>query len=97
MNTGGARAWRSGADEPRVLVFTAPALSVELELLPGYVFGQVLPPCLARIRAETADGATIDVETDEAGFFNLSAVPRGRFRLRCETPAGRLVTDWVCP
>ena len=97
MNAGGVRARCSGADEPRVLVFTAPALSVELELLPGYVFGQVLPPGPARIQAETADGAAIDVETDEAGFFSLSAMPSGRFRLRCETSAGRLVTDWVCP
>lgn len=97
MNAGRARPRGSGVGEPRVLVFTAPALSVELELLPGHVFGQVLPPGPAQIRAETADGTMIEVETDEVGFFDLSAVPSGLFRLRCETAAGRLVTDWVRP
>ena len=43
-----------------------------------------------------SDGATFRIEADDIGFFELSGGPRGSVRLRCDTPAGRLVTDWVC-
>ena len=45
---------------------------------------------------ETCDGATFQVEADDIGFFELSGGPRGPVRLRCDTPTGRLITDWVC-
>jgi hypothetical protein len=44
---------------------------------------------------EAADGVTFHVEADDAGFFDLPGMPRGPVRLRCDTPTGRLVTDWV--
>jgi hypothetical protein len=80
---------------PRVLVFGAPPLSLELEVLPGRVVGQVLPPGPAKIRVEASDGVTVQVEADEAGFFDLPGALPGAIRLWCDTPNGQLVTDWV--
>ena len=86
---------RSDPDETRVLVFTAPPLSLELEVMDDRTVGQIVPPGPGEIWVETSDSATFRVEADSAGFFILPEKPRGPVRLRCETPAGRLVTDWV--
>lgn len=86
---------RSGPDNSRVLTFTAAPLSVELEVLPDRVAGQIIPPGPGEIQVETPDGVTFHVEADSVGFFVLPSVPRGTVRLRCDTPVARLVTDWI--
>lgn len=86
---------RSGPDDARVLVFTAPPLWLELEVMSGRVVGQILPPGPGEIFVEASDGVTFRVEADEVGFFDLARMPSGPVRLRCDTPNGRLVTDWV--
>jgi hypothetical protein len=85
----------SGPDDPRVLTFTAAPLSVELEVLPDQVVGQLIPPGAGEIRVETADGVTFHVQADDVGVFVLPSVPRGTIRLRCDTAVARLVTDWI--
>jgi hypothetical protein len=86
---------RSDPGDARVLVFTASVLSLELEVMPGRVVGQVVPPGPGEIRVEAADGVTFHIEADDVGFFELPTTPHGPVRLRCDTPTGRLVTDWV--
>lgn len=86
---------RSEPGESRVLTFTAAPLSLELEVMPDHVVGQVVPPGPGEIRVETAEGVTFHVEADDIGFFDLPEVPRGPVRLRCDTPVARLVTDWI--
>lgn len=86
---------RSGPDDERVLVFTASPLSMELEVRPGHIVGQIIPPGAGEIRVEVADGVTFHVDADDAGFFTLPGTVRGLIRLRCDTPTARLVTDWV--
>jgi hypothetical protein len=86
---------RSGPDDERVLVFTASPLSVELEVRPGHIVGQIIPPGTGEVRVEVADGVTFHIETDDAGFFTLPSNVHGLARLRCDTPRARLVTDWV--
>ena len=86
---------RSGAGDGRVLMFTAAPLSLELEVLPDHMSGQIVPPGPGEIRVETSDGGTFHVEADDAGFFYIPRKLAGPVRLRCDTPAGRLVTDWV--
>jgi len=88
--------WRSAEDDARVLIFTASPLSLELEVMAGHVVGQIVPPGPGQILLETSDGATFRVEADDIGFFEISGGPRGSVRLRCDTPTGRLITDWVC-
>jgi hypothetical protein len=86
---------RSGPADPRVLTFTAAPLALELEVLPDRVVGQIIPPGAGEILVETADGVTFHVAADDVGFFILPSVPRGTVRLRCDTSAARLVTDWI--
>jgi hypothetical protein len=86
---------RSGPDDPRILTFTAAPLSLELEVMPDRVVGQIIPPGPGQIRVEAADGVTFHVEADDIGFFVLPRVPPGSVRLRCDTRVARLVTDWI--
>jgi hypothetical protein len=45
---------------------------------------------------ETPDGSAFRIEADDMGLFDFAGLPHGQVRLRCETPDGNLVTDWVC-
>jgi hypothetical protein len=85
---------RSGSG-PRMLVFTSAPLSLELEVLPDQIVGQLVPPSVADIVVETESGASQQVTSDERGFFIVAPLPESPLRLRCDTPTGRLVTDWV--
>ena len=90
------RGLRSGSGQPRVLIFTEAHLSLELEVMADHVVGQIVPPGPGEIVVETPDGTTFRTEADDIGLFDFSGLPRGQLRLRCETPDGNLVTDWVC-
>lgn len=87
---------RSGSGQPRVLIFTAEHLSLELEVMADLVVGQIVPPGPGEVVVETPDGTTVGVEADDIGLFDFAGLPRGRVRLRCQTPDGNLVTGWVC-
>jgi hypothetical protein len=89
------RVVRAESGHARVLIFTATALSLELELMADRVVGQIVPPGPGEVVVETLDGASFRIEADDMGFFDFAGMPRGQVRLRCETPDGRLVTDWV--
>jgi hypothetical protein len=82
-------------EECRVLVFSARPLSVELEVMSDQIVGQLIPPGVGEIRVETPAGEALRIDADERGFFVVSPLPTGRVRLRCDTPTGRVVTDWV--
>jgi len=86
---------RSGEGEPRVLVFNAAPLSVELEVMSDQILGQLIPASAASILIQTPAGDTLQVDADERGFFLVSPLPKGPVRLRCDTATGRVVTDWV--
>ena len=90
------RGLRSESGQPRVLIFTAAHLSLELEVMADLVVGQIVPPGPGEIVVETPDGGSFRTEADDIGLFDFSGLPRGQLRLRCETPDGDLVTDWVC-
>jgi hypothetical protein len=89
------RVMRAESGHARVLIFTATALSLELELMADRVVGQIVPPGPGEVVVETPDGGSFRIEADDMGFFDFEGMPRGQVRLRCETAAGRLVTDWV--
>lgn len=85
----------NGSGAGRLLVFSAEPLSVELEVGPGGIVGQVVPPAPAQVRLEAADGTVQEVDADDLGFFTLEAIPGGPVRLRCDTATSKLVTRWV--
>ncbi len=78
----------------RALVFSAAPLSVELEVGPQGLLGQIVPPGPGELYLEGSDGGVLRASADDLGFFVLPAPPSYPVRLRCETPTGRLVTDW---
>jgi len=86
---------RAGGDGPRILVFSSTPLSMELEVLPDQIVGQLVPPGIADIVVETEAGPAARVRSDERGYFLISPLPASPMRMRCETSTGRLVTDWV--
>jgi len=90
------RGMRSESGQPRVLIFTGAHLSLELEVMADLVVGQIVPPGPGEVVVETPDGTTFGVEADDIGLFDFAGLPRGQVRLRCQTPDGHLVTDWVC-
>jgi len=87
---------RADPGQARVLIFTTTPLSLELEVMADHVAGQIVPPGPGEILVETTDGVAVRIEADDIGFFDCAGLPRGRIRLRCDTPTGRLVTDWIC-
>jgi hypothetical protein len=78
----------------RSLVFSSTPLSVELEVGPQGLLGQIVPPGPGELYLEGSDGAVLRASADDLGFFVLPVPTSSPVRLRCETPTGRLVTDW---
>jgi hypothetical protein len=98
LREGGSGQSDSGEDEaagPRVVVFEAAPLSIELEVTPERVIGQIVPPGPGRVSIETATSLTLQVTADEFGFFELPPLPPGPMRVRCDTETSRLRTDWI--
>jgi len=90
------RGLRSESGQPRVLIFTAAHLSLELEVMADHVVGQIVPPGPGEVVVETPNGNTLRIQADDIGLFDFAGLPPGLVRLRCETTDGNLVTDWVC-
>ncbi|GAA3388865.1 hypothetical protein [Cryptosporangium minutisporangium] len=86
---------RAGPGDVRVLVFDAARLSVELEVASDQIIGQLIPPGPAEIFVESEGGALLQLSADDRGLFVMSPLPSNRIRLRCDTTAGRVLTDWV--
>jgi hypothetical protein len=92
-----AAATRDHEGGPRVLVFDADGICVELEIWADQVAGQILPPGLGTlwVELENTPDDPLMVQADELGFFVLPELPAGLVRLRCTTGSATLVTEWV--
>jgi hypothetical protein len=96
-----ATAVRSG-EGPRLLTFSAPGLSIEVEVSPigprRQLVGQLVPAQPARIDVRHAGGVTT-VQADQLGRFGVDAVSAGPVSLRChlgDVPSGvPVVTEWI--
>lgn len=98
-NLDGELLMRGGAVDARLpsrsLVFEGRALSVDIEISPETLHGQLLPAVVGEVVVVTAAGEAGRAVVDDLGRFRLPAPPPGLIRLRCETPTGTLVTGWV--
>jgi hypothetical protein len=72
----------------RALTFATADLSIELEITPDALLGQILPPQSGRAATYLAAGPVTEARVDEMGFFAIRPVPGSAFRLRCVTSAG---------
>jgi hypothetical protein len=90
------------AAAPRLAVFDAAGLSVEIEIEPAgrpgswRLVGQLAPAGPARIGIRRHDGAVSWADADDRGRFSADQLPGGLLSLRCERP-GRpaIATEWI--
>jgi hypothetical protein len=87
----------AGTTERRVLEFAGAQLSVTVELSSGLAEGQVLPPGSGRVAKATLDGASVEVEVDDSGYFRFAVGDQETFRLQLATEGAAYVTQWVTP
>jgi hypothetical protein len=87
---------RAEAASIRALTFTAPHLTIELEVDDGSLLGQLVPTGEGTIEVQTRDGVIASIPVDEVGCFPISPIPPSPFRLRCRTTDGSsVVTGWI--
>jgi hypothetical protein len=80
----------------RALTFESATLSIELELGQESVLGQLVPAQSGLVEVQSVTGGTVSATVDEVGYFVVSPVPSGWFRLRCHTDGGTdVVTGWA--
>ncbi|WBQ08233.1 hypothetical protein [Kribbella sp. CA-293567] len=89
---------RAESAELRTLTFSTEGLSIELELTPHEVLGQLSPPQPGTVRLSSDSDALGTLPIDDLGFFIVRPVPRHPFRVICETAAGfTVLTGWISP
>jgi hypothetical protein len=82
----------------RRLTFATEVLSIELELTPDEILGQVSPPQGGTVRLAAGSDDLGTTPVDELGFFVVRPVPRRPFQIICSTDSGTTVmTGWVSP
>ncbi|MFI0512070.1 hypothetical protein RKD19_001224 [Streptomyces canus] len=86
---------RGATGTPRMLTFHAGEVTVDVELTPQGLMGQVLPPQSARIEVLSGPEAGSPLTTDDMGRFTCDRSPAGPFALRLRTDGQVIVTDWL--
>jgi len=79
---------RAEAAPIRALTFSSAHLTIELEVTPDSLIGQVVPAQAATIVVQPSNGADTVFPTDETGCFSIRPIPPATFRLHCRTEAG---------
>jgi hypothetical protein len=90
------------AAAPRLAVFEATGLSVEIEIEPAArsglwrLVGQLTPAGPARIGIRRHDDAVSWTDADDRGRFSADQLPGGPLSLRCERPGQpAAATEWI--
>ncbi|WP_370948374.1 hypothetical protein AB5J62_12515 [Amycolatopsis sp. cg5] len=87
---------RADSASVRALTYTAAEVTLEVEVGPDALHGQVVPPQAGEIDVRLRDGGTTTVQVDAVGWFVVRPKPAGTFRLRLRTADGKTVlTDWT--
>ncbi|WP_436500639.1 hypothetical protein [Actinokineospora sp. HUAS TT18] len=69
-------------DAGRTLTFTAGAVTVEVEVTPDALMGQVVPPAAGEVEVVSRSGSVAMVPVDELGWFAVRPCPSGLIRLQ---------------
>jgi hypothetical protein len=89
---------RSESAMLRTLTFASDALTIELELTPHEVLGQISPPQAGTVRLAADSEEVGTTPIDDLGFFIVRPTPRHPFRLVCQIAAGvTVMTGWISP
>jgi hypothetical protein len=82
-------------DGSRLLTFSGPRVSVEIEVRDQEIVGQLAPPSVAEVTLRSPGGER-GTRTDETGAFALTDVPAGVVSLHLRlTDATSVVTSWI--
>jgi hypothetical protein len=87
-----------GSEEPvsRTLEFAGRIISIELEIGPELIVGQIYPVQTGQLTLLTPTGIVGELTSDEVGCFTFNRPADGPFRLRCSTTDAGVITDWIC-
>jgi len=85
----------SGTAELRSLAFESGSVTVELDVSPTRIVGQLVPGRQGVIVLQSPSGEVGRVSSDDAGYFAIAAPTEPLVRVRCTTDLGSVVTDWV--
>jgi hypothetical protein len=87
---------RAGEASPRFLTFTSADLTIELEIGPDAIIGQIVPPQAGHADACPARGAVVTAPIDDIGCFIIRPRPTSPFRLHCHADSGvSAQTTWI--
>ncbi|MBO9556426.1 hypothetical protein [Cellulomonas sp.] len=84
-----------GTAELRSLAFESGSVTVELDVSPSRIVGQLVPGRQGVIVLQSPTGEVGRVSSDDAGYFAIAAPTEPLVRVRCTTDLGSVVTDWV--
>lgn len=80
----------------RALTFATATLSIELEVTPDALVGQLVPAQPGEIDVLIRDGTTTTVSADAVGWFTISPRPARLFRLHVRpTHGAAVITEWT--
>lgn len=81
-------------DSAQLLVFEADSITLEIEINPGHITGQVVPPTVGTIELQSPEGVVGRTTIQDFGSFRIEVRTRGPVRLRLHGPNASTVTDW---
>jgi hypothetical protein len=91
-----ASSMRTEAASIRALTFTSAHLTIELEVAPDSLLGQIVPTQTATIEVQSRTSPETAVSADEIGCFVIRPIPSVPFRLQCRTGTGiDVLTGWI--
>ena len=91
-----APAIRAEEASPRFLSFAAADLTIELEIGPDAITGQIVPPQPGHADSCPASGPASSTEIDDIGCFVIRPLPASPFRLHCHASSGiSALTTWI--
>jgi hypothetical protein len=87
---------RADAAPLRTLIFATKRLTIELDVAPDALCGQLIPPRSGEVELESATGVRRKAGVDDLGAFRLRPIPPGSFRLHCRTEDNDIATTaWI--
>ena len=94
----GAGAVRADPAELRSLTFASKRLTIEVEITPDGLAGQITPARAGTVTVRTEAGDAPAAPIDDLGFFLIRPLPARPFRLLCDTASGEsALTGWISP
>jgi hypothetical protein len=89
-------AFRSETLSVRSLVFGLGEITLDIDVLPDSIVGQVSPVQPGVVVAETREGWSRQGAIDDSGMFSIPTTRRGEVRFRVEPTEGHgFVTEWT--